>query len=371
MANPLDSEPKSDDLSGQNGRIKNGQNFKHPMNENLAFKLDQNPEYTVIITGAAGFIGSVLSGWLAAHTNYKLILVDDFSSQEKLARVQVRSQATYIDRAEFQDWFSSNPNADILFHLGARTDTLEQDKAIFDLLNLNYSKAIWNICAKANIPMIYASSAATYGAGDQGYQDKHSTIRLLKPLNPYGDSKQNFDCWVLDQIEKQPPFWAGLKFFNVYGPNEGHKSRMASVVLHAWKQIKATGKMKLFKSHRDDIKHGEQQRDFVFVFDVVMVLCWLMGQAQEASKFQNGIYNLGSGKANTFLDLVSAVFEALELPSDISFIDTPEAIRAHYQYYTKAEMQKLIKAGFPDQFTSLSEGVKVYVQDYLEQNRYY
>jgi ADP-L-glycero-D-manno-heptose 6-epimerase len=246
--------------------------------------------------------------------------------------------------------------------LGARTDTTEFNTAIFDELNLNYSKEVWNLCVKYAIPLVYASSAATYGDGALGYDDNHDIIPSLKPLNPYGDSKNDFDKWVLQQ-STTPFFWAGLKFFNVYGPNEYHKGRMASVVWHSFNQINANGEMKLFRSHNPQYTDGGQMRDFVYVKDVANVCIWLM----EARK-QSGIFNLGSGKARTFLDLTKNTFQAMGKDENISFIDTPIDIRDKYQYFTEANMNKLIQAGYPHPFHTLEEGVKDYVQNYLLQN---
>ncbi len=318
----------------------------------------------IIITGAAGFIGSVLSGYYNRLGYESLILADDFSRPDKAPNFSDKKVLTRIERTHFfEEVEKFDPEA--IVHLGARTDTTEQNEVIFNTLNLEYSKKIWQLATRLNIPLIYASSAATYGSGEHGYSDDHSVVPKLRPLNPYGWSKQRFDLWALDQ-ESAPPFWAGLKFFNVYGPNEYHKGRMASVVLHAYRQIKQTGKMKLFRSHRPDVADGMQMRDFVYVMDVVEVIDYLLSE-QPAS----GLYNLGSGRAQSFLDLVHAVFKALDLPPRIEFIDTPADIRESYQYYTRAEMQKLQNAGYSRPFRSLEEGVPEYVQTYLESQSIY
>ena len=251
-----------------------------------------------------------------------------------------------------------------IIHLGARTDTTEFNKAIFDELNEQYSQDMWNACVKYALPLIYASSAATYGGGELGYDDNHEVIPSLKPLNPYGDSKNNFDIWALQQ-EKKPFFWAGLKFFNVYGPNEFHKGRMASVVFHSYNQIQSVGKVKLFRSHRADFKDGGQLRDFIYVKDVADVIVFLM-----ESRKHSGIYNLGTGKARPFIDLATATFKALNLEPNIEFIDTPIDIRDKYQYYTQANMAKLKAAGYTKEFTSLEDGVEDYVKNYLVRKRY-
>ena len=235
---------------------------------------------------------------------------------------------------------------------------------MFNELNLNYTKAIWQICTNNFIPLIYASSAATYGLGEQGYDDAISKIPLLKPLNPYGESKNDFDKWAIQQ-NKTPPNWYGLKFFNVYGPNEYHKSRMASVIFHAFNQIKNTGKVKLFKSHRPDYSDGGQLRDFVYVKDVIEVIWFLFKQKPASS-----IYNLGSGKARSFGELANATFNAMGKTIDIEFIDTPIDIRDKYQYFTEANMQKLIQVGYTKPFTSLEAGVTDYVQNYLSTESY-
>ena len=230
---------------------------------------------------------------------------------------------------------------------------------------IGYSKQVWNLCVEFNIPLVYASSGATYGLGEFGYKDEHSVVEKLKPLNPYGDSKNDFDKWVLKQT-KVPPFWAGLKFFNVYGPNEYHKSRMASVIFHAVNQINEKGEMKLFRSHNRDYTDGGQLRDFVYVKDVVEVCLFLMREKPES-----GIYNLGTGKARTFLDLVRNTFKSMGKEEQISFIDTPIDIRDKYQYFTEAEITKLLNAGYKGGFHSLEEGIKDYVQNYLLEHTYY
>ena len=314
----------------------------------------------IIVTGAAGFISSCLVSALNKAGHNDIIVVDDFSDAIKNKNLE------RVERKDFFAWATNHINElDFVFHLGARTDTTEFDKSIFDELNLNYSKAIWKLCVENQIPLVYASSAATYGLGEYGYKDDHDIVSKLKPLNPYGESKNDFDKWVLQQ-SGQPPFWAGLKFFNVYGPNEYHKGRMASVIFHAFNQIRATGKMKLFASHNPDYKDGEQLRDFVYVKDVVNVCLFMMNKRPE-----RGLYNLGTGKARTFNDLAIATFHALGLKPDISYIPTPEDIRDKYQYFTQADMSKLIAQGYDKSFTSLEQGVTDYVQQYLLEAKYF
>lgn len=320
----------------------------------------------IVVTGAAGFIGSCLLSRLNKEGIEDVVIVDDFSKTEKAANYQTKKYKGAIDRSEFIHWFGEHAKEiNFVFHIGARTDTTEFNKSIFDELNVNYSKAIWKICTNYSIPLIYASSAATYGLGEQGYVDDESKITLLKPLNPYGDSKNEFDIWVLQQ-KQTPPYWYGFKFFNVYGPNEFHKARMASVIFHSFNQINEKGFVKLFRSHHPKYTDGGQLRDFVYVKDLVDVLFFTY-----QNKMKSGIYNLGSGKARTFLDLANATFKALNKQPEIEFIDTPIDIRDNYQYFTEANMGKLLAQGYRKPFTSLEEGVKDYVQHYLANKAYY
>ena len=320
----------------------------------------------IIVTGAAGFIGSCLIQRLNQDNFNYIIAVDDFSNEEKNRNLVGKEIQEKVERENFFDWLDANyQEVEFCFHIGARTDTTEFDVEIFNKLNLNYSKKIWKKCYEYQIPLVYASSAATYGLGENGYDDNESLIPQLKPLNPYGDSKNDFDIWALKQ-EEQPFFWAGLKFFNVYGPNEFHKGRMASVIWHTFNQIKKTGGMKLFRSHNPEFKDGEQMRDFVYVKDVVEVCMFLMHHRKNS-----GIYNLGSGKARTFIDLVKNTFKSLENDEVISFVDTPEDIRDKYQYFTEANMSKLKSIGYERPFHTLEEGVSDYVKNYLVEERYY
>lgn len=321
---------------------------------------NSNINAMIIITGAAGFIGSRLLHHVNKEGLRDLILADDFSRPDKLQNYQGQAYIDTIHRDFLPDWIDRHHrDIDVIFHLGARTDTTEQDLDLLNRLNLHYSQAIWQRCTQYQIPLIYASSAATYGLGTLGYTDSHEIVPDLQPLNPYGKSKNDFDGWALRQIET-PPFWAGLKFFNVYGPNEYHKGRMASVVYHTAQQIKATGGMKLFRSHRPDIADGMQSRDFIYINDVVKICTWLW-QHQPTS----GLYNVGTGQARPFLDLATETFRAMGLSPNISFIDTPADIRDTYQYFTQADMRKLLAAGYPDQFFTLEEGVSDYVRNYL------
>ena len=320
----------------------------------------------IIVTGAAGFIGSCLIGRLNQENFNFIIAVDDFSDVDKLPNLEGKKIQERVNRDDFFDWLDQNYHeVEFLFHIGARTDTTEFDRAIFDRLNLNYSKRIWEKCIQYQIPLVYASSAATYGLGELGYDDNEALIPQLKPLNPYGDSKNDFDIWALEQ-ENKPFFWAGLKFFNVYGPNEYHKGRMASVIFHTYHQIQKTGSMRLFKSHNPDFKDGEQMRDFVYVKDVVEVCLFLMHHRRNS-----GIYNLGSGKARTFLDLAKNTFKNSEVSVDISFIETPADIRDKYQYFTEANMSKIRSIGYSKAFHSLEEGIADYVKNYLIPEKIY
>jgi ADP-L-glycero-D-manno-heptose 6-epimerase len=320
----------------------------------------------IIVTGAAGFIGSCLIQKLNELKFRYIIAVDDFSSEEKNRNLEGKSIMTRVDRQDLFVWLEKNyREVEFFFHIGARTDTTEFDTKIFDELNVAYSKKVWEACVAYQIPLVYASSAATYGLGEIGYEDNENTISSLKPLNPYGDSKNNFDIWALQQ-DKKPFFFAGLKFFNVYGPNEYHKGRMASVIWHAYRQIQSNGALKLFKSHRDDFKDGEQMRDFIYVKDLIDVCLFLMEHRKNS-----GIYNLGTGKARSFNDLGKATFTALGLEPKINYIDTPEDIRDKYQYFTEATMDKLRSIGYTKDFTSLEDGVKDYVQNYLVKQLYY
>lgn len=318
----------------------------------------------IIITGAAGFIGSCMVQKLNNLGMKNLILVDDFTKEAKIQNWINKSYIDKIDRNDFFKWADQNiPNIDFIIHLGARTDTTEFDYSILEALNVDYSQRIWSFCTKNGIPLIYASSAATYGDGKYGYSDDHALIPKLEPLNPYGKSKNEFDKWVLKQ-SSTPPFWVGFKFFNVFGPNEFHKGRMASVVFHSFHQIDATGKAKLFKSHHADFKNGEQIRDFIYVKDLVNVLSWFMNY-----KPQNGIYNLGTGYARSFLALTYATFKALKSTPNIEFIDIPIDIRDKYQYYTQAEMRKAKSVGLKKPFKPLELSVKDYVGQHLIKNK--
>lgn len=319
----------------------------------------------IVVTGAAGFIGSCMVARLNADNFNDIVVVDNFSVAKKEPNLQGKKIKEYVDRMAFFEWLDKNyEEVEFIFHLGARTDTSEFDKNLLDLLNLDYSKKVWMACCEYQIPLVYASSAATYGSGSLGYDDDENIISLLQPLNPYGESKNEFDKWALAQTAK-PFFWAGLKFFNVYGPNEYHKGRMASVIHHAYHQILKHGRLNLFRSHNPEFADGEQKRDFIYVKDAVEVCYFLMHHRQNS-----GIYNLGTGQARTFLDLALNTFTAMGKEVNIDFIDTPSDIRDKYQYFTEANMEKLKNIGYTRPFYSLEEGVQDYVQQYLLTDRY-
>lgn len=376
--------------------------------------MDKNAN--IILTGAAGFIGSVMAAHLNELGYNNLILVDDFGREDKRKNWEGKNYLEIVERYNLEDWLKAhNPAIDCVIHLGARTDTTEFNYEIHEELNVQYSQMLWKYCTANRVPLIYASSAATYGGGELGYEDNHELPFLLKPLNPYGISKNEFDKWAIEQAEGlredtqdedgwvrsdgshtpnpygAPPFWAGLKFFNVYGPNEYHKGRMASVIWHSFNQIKKDGVVKLFRSHRPDFEDGQQLRDFICVKDVVKVIAWMMEKTTDnrrqanddgpqtaeekhsagRSSLVSGLYNLGTGKARSFYDLAAATFRGLDLEPNIVFIDMPEDIRDKYQYFTEANMQKLKDAGYSGAFTTLEEGVDDYVRNYLKEARFY
>ena len=348
-----------------------------------------NKDSIIVVTGAAGFIGSCMTGYLNEQGFENLILVDEFEEEEKELNLHEKKYAVRVERENFFEWLNlEKPDVKFIFHLGARTDTTEFDYAIHQHLNVDYSQKVWNYCTKHNIPLVYASSAATYGSGEFGYIDDHEIIEKLQPLNPYGISKNEFDKWALQQNE-QPPFWAGLKFFNVYGPNEYHKGRMASMIFHGFHQIKQNSFVKLFKSHKQGFNDGEQLRDFIYVKDVIKVMYWMMTEVfvvkretsdvkneastltSDVSRLTDGIYNIGTGMARSFNDLVKATFAAMDLDAQIKYIDMPEDIRDKYQYFTEAKMEKIRHKGYTSPLYTLEEGITDYVRNYLANNRYY
>lgn len=316
--------------------------------------------FPILVTGAAGFIGSCFVKKCLGQ-NIPTLSVDLTSHFKSRPEHQKTALDSIIDRENLMEWLNkNNPPLRAIVHLGACTDTTELNEDFLRRVNFDYSKSIWNYASKHKIPLVYASSAATYGAGELGYDDDESLTPKLKPLNPYGESKRLFDLWALEEERKgnAPPAWSGFKFFNVYGFGERHKEKMASVILHAYDQIFKSGSVKLFKSHRPDIQDGHQKRDFIYVEDVLQVLQFALDKP-----IRRGIFNLGSGKARTFLDLVLGVFKALNRPEKIEFIDTPEEIRSRYQYFTEAKMSRLRQEGYTTPFTSLEEGIRSYVKN--------
>ena len=300
----------------------------------------------IVVTGGEGFIGGNLVRELERQGNIGVVVLDTKNE----------------DLMSIFNWLMTHAKEiDCIYHLGAITDTTVMDRNLFDEFNVGASIYIWNLCAEYKIPLIYASSAATYGDGEEGFNDEKD-ILALKPLNPYGWSKQQFDVWVETQ-EKQPPVWYGLKFFNVYGHGEANKGKMASVVFHTYNQINENGSMKLFKSHRKDYAHGEQLRDFIYIDDVVDVCLFLSKEKPES-----GIYNVGTGKARSFNDLAKAVFKSLAIQENISYIDTPSIIRDKYQYFTEAKIDKLRGAGYIKPFHELEEGVLEYINKLKYEN---
>ncbi|WP_336516771.1 ADP-glyceromanno-heptose 6-epimerase [Pollutibacter soli] len=331
----------------------------------MAVSIDLNEEY-IIVTGAAGFIGSCMVGFLNRQGIDKIIVVDDFSRDDKAGNLSGKYFSARIERDDLFAWLNeNNVRISFFYHLGARTDTTEFDYSIHERLNVEYSKSVWNYCISKNTALVYASSAATYGDGSLGYDDDHALPYKLNPLNPYGVSKNEFDKWALEQTQT-PPHWYGLKFFNVYGPNEYHKGRMASVIFHSFNQIRERGFVNLFKSHRPDFKDGQQLRDFIYVKDVIKVCYWFHRHLPAS-----GLYNLGTGNARSFEHLVKATFAGIGKEADIRYIDMPEDIRDKYQYFTEARMHKLEKAGYIHPFYTLEEGVMDYVSKYLANSSYY
>lgn len=320
----------------------------------------------IVVTGAAGFIGSYIASGLAQDGHEEIIRIDDFSLEEKSSNYAGIPPQQLLDRSNcFPELEKRAAEIRYFIHLGARTDTAEQDWDLFTRLNLSYTQQVWKFCTRHEIPLIYASSAATYGDGSLGFSDDLSRINELQPLNPYGRSKHEFDLWAIKQ-KNTPPSWAGLKFFNVYGPNEYHKGRMASVIFHAHRQINETGKLRLFRSHKPEYKDGEQKRDFIYVKDLLSVIKFLMQQSGLGD-----IYNLGSGQARTFNDLAAATFRAMDRTQNLEYFDTPLDIRESYQYFTQADMTKLKKLGYETPFHSLEAGINDYVRNFLKSKKYF
>lgn len=315
----------------------------------------------VIVTGGAGFIGSCIIRELNDFGVEDIIVVDNIASTDKWKNLVNKKYIRYYNKNNFLNELYNFKDFDYIIHMGACSATTEKD---FDYLNINnveYTKTLWNFCVENKIRFIYASSAATYGDGRFGFDDKNEITNLI-PLNGYGYSKQLFDIWAKKQTKK-PLQWVGFKFFNVYGPNEYFKGSMASVIMHGYNSIKKSNNIKLFKSYKEGYGDGEQKRDFIYVKDICKVIKFMI-----ENKEVSGLFNLGTGEARSFYDLAKATFNALSLNENIEFIDMPENIKEKYQYFTQAEMDKLRKVGYNDKFYSLEEGIKDYVQNYLEEN---
>lgn len=312
-----------------------------------------------IVTGGAGFIGSCVVRTLNDIGIEDIVIVDNIASTDKWMNMRNKKYLKYVNKHAFLDELPSYENVEAIIHMGACSSTTERD---FDYLwnnNFEYTKQLWNYCAEKQISFIYASSAATYGDGKQGFDDKMD-IDFLRPLNGYGYSKQLFDLWVKHQAKVFPKQHVGLKFFNVYGPNEYFKGSMASMIFHGFNQIKADGKIKLFKSFNPNYEDGGQLRDFVYVKDICSVIKWLLDN-QNVS----GLFNVGTGRAQSFRELAEATFHALGMEPNITYIEMPEHLKNKYQYYTKAEIGKLREVGYNKEFVDLEVGTRDYVIEHL------
>jgi ADP-L-glycero-D-manno-heptose 6-epimerase len=321
----------------------------------------------ILVTGGAGFIGSNITAALVER-GVPVAVCDRFRRGDKWRNLAKHQLRDVVAPEALMQWLESNGAAvEAIVHMGAISSTTEPDVDLIMEVNFRLSMQLWRWCAAHGKRFIYASSAATYGAGEHGFDDDGTIAALakLRPLNAYGWSKHLFDRWVASELASggaKPPQWVGLKFFNVYGPNEYHKGGMQSVVAQKYPLAIAGEPITLFRSHRTDVPDGGQKRDFVYVGDCVDVVCWLLEQ-----RSVNGLFNLGTGQARSFDDLARAVFNALQRPPDLQFIDTPVAIRSNYQYFTEASMERLRNAGYTRPFTSLADGVKEYVGRYLSQ----
>ncbi len=327
----------------------------------------------VVITGGAGMIGSMIAWHLNTQCNQEdLVIVDDITHESQWQNLVHRQYETYLDKHQLFDWLRDRDDISAVIHMGAISATTERDFNKLVESNIQYSQHLWQWCAENKVPFFYASSAATYGDGNQGYDD--ASIADLRPLNGYGYSKHFFDQWVLKQVANNkpcPPSWAGFKFFNVYGPNEYHKERMASVAFHTFNQFSETGTMRLFKGTKAGVEDGMQMRDFVYVKDAAAVLCHFYQTALSNKPSPDGIYNVGTGEARSFKDLATNVMTSMQKAPHITYIDMPQDLQGKYQYFTQAAMQKLRDAGYTQPFSSLEDGVKDYVQNYLMQEDQY
>lgn len=316
----------------------------------------------IIVTGGAGFIGSCVVRTLNDHGYEDIVIVDNIAETDKWMNMRNKQYIKYVHKSQFLEELPTYENVEAIIHMGAQSATTERN---FDYLwenNFEYTKTLWNYCADKQITFIYASSAATYGDGELGFDDRMD-IDQLRPLNGYGYSKQLFDQWVKHQATKFPKQHVGLKFFNVYGPNEYFKAGMASMIFHGFRQIKESGKVNLFKSCNPNYPDGGQLRDFVYVKDICSVIWWLLENNQVS-----GLFNVGTGRAQSFAELAEATFHALGLGPNIEYIEMPEKLRNKYQYYTKAEMSKLREAGYDKPFMDLEAGARDYVQNHLNRD---
>lgn len=323
-----------------------------------------------IITGGSGFIGSAICWRLNTLGFEDIVIVDSDIEGTKQRNLENLKYLEFIDKQTFLGKLSNgvfSGKVDTLYHMGACTSTTEDDMDYLTKNNYEYSRTLGKWCLKNNIRFIYASSAATYGAGELGFDDDEKIIPDLKPLNKYGLSKQMFDMWVLEN-NLQSKF-AGLKYFNVFGPNENHKGDMRSMVNKAYSQIKNTGKLKLFKSDTKEYENGEQKRDFIFVKDAVEMTIFF-DVTNVTGKSKSGIFNIGSGRASSWNELANAIFKAMTKEPDIEYVDMPDNLKKQYQYYSKANLSKLLESGYKNDITSLEDSVRDYIVNYLAEDKY-
>jgi ADP-L-glycero-D-manno-heptose 6-epimerase len=319
----------------------------------------------IILTGGGGMIGSMIAWHLNTQMNFDdFVIVDDLINKQQENNFNKRKFIEYIEKDDLKKYLSDKKNVSAVIHMGAISATTESNFNRLLQSNIRFSQALWHWCAENKVPFIYASSAATYGDGSVGYDDNESELDKLSPLNAYGYSKHFFDRWVQLELSKNqptPPQWCGLKFFNVYGPNEYHKGRMASVVFHSFNQFKETNQIKLFKSEHLSYADGMQVRDFIYVKDAVKIIIFFLNN----NNF-SGLYNAGTGNAETFKALAEAVLiNTKGQPNDIKYIEMPNDLKGKYQYYTQATMNKINSIGFNDNFMNLKEGVTDYLENYL------
>jgi ADP-L-glycero-D-manno-heptose 6-epimerase len=319
----------------------------------------------IILTGGGGMIGSMIAWHLNTQMNFDdFVIVDDLINEQQENNFNKRKFIEYIAKDDLKKYLSDKKNVSAVIHMGAISATTESNFNRLLQSNIRFSQALWHWCAENKVPFIYASSAATYGDGSVGYDDNESELDKLSPLNAYGYSKHFFDRWVQLELSKNqptPPQWCGLKFFNVYGPNEYHKGRMASVVFHSFNQFKETNQIKLFKSEHPSYADGMQVRDFIYVKDAVKIIIFFLNN----NNF-SGLYNAGTGNAETFKALAEAVLiNTKGQPDDIKYIEMPNDLKGKYQYYTQATMNKINSIGFNDNFMNLKEGVTDYLENYL------